>query len=157
VLFTDNMQRYVYVQDVQVCSSSRLTPPFASRSPSSHSLLYLPIPLFTYLENQLLLLVVRIPIHSCPWFVINCSPLAASPPQGTSLLHIYIDNINNISRLVWYIYNCKRAYGLGSQCRPNECLFWVWETPGGRDFWVGEGPDGQDGEMQGSVYEQPKG
>ncbi len=29
---------------------------------------------------------------------------------------------------------CKRAYGLGSQCRPNECLFWVWETPGGRDF-----------------------
>jgi hypothetical protein len=29
---------------------------------------------------------------------------------------------------------CKREYGLGSQCRPNECLFWVWETPGGRDF-----------------------
>jgi hypothetical protein len=27
---------------------------------------------------------------------------------------------------------------LGSQCRPNECLFWVWETPGGRDFgWGG--------------------
>jgi hypothetical protein len=34
--------------------------------------------------------------------------------------------------------NCKRAYGLGSQCRPNECLFWVWETPGGLDFgWGG--------------------
>jgi hypothetical protein len=31
-----------------------------------------------------------------------------------------------------YTY-CKRAYGLGSQCRPNECLFWVWETPGG---WI---------------------
>jgi hypothetical protein len=29
---------------------------------------------------------------------------------------------------------CKRAYGLGSQCRPNERLFRVWETPGGRDF-----------------------
>ncbi len=35
--------------------------------------------LFTYLENRLLLLVVRIPIHSCPWFAINSSPLAASP------------------------------------------------------------------------------
>jgi hypothetical protein len=36
-------------------------------------------PLFTYLENQLLFFMVRIPIHSCPWFAINCSPLAASP------------------------------------------------------------------------------
>ncbi len=35
--------------------------------------------------------------------------------------------------------NCKRAYGLGSQCRPNECLFWVWETPGGQDFGWGRG------------------
>ncbi len=27
---------------------------------------------------------------------------------------------------------------MGSQCRPNECLFWVWETPGGRDLgWGG--------------------
>jgi hypothetical protein len=34
---------------------------------------------FTYLEILLLLLVVRIPIHSCPWFAINCSPLAVSP------------------------------------------------------------------------------
>ncbi len=30
-------------------------------------------------------------------------------------------------------------------------------NPGGSGFWVGKGPDGQDGEMQGSVYEQPKG
>ncbi len=29
-------------------------------------------------------------------------------------------------------------------------------NPGGSGFWVGEGPDGQDGEMQRSVYEQPK-
>ncbi len=33
---------------------------------------------------------------------------------------------------------------MGSQCRPNECLFRVWETPGGWDFgwgarWAGEG------------------
>ncbi len=31
------------------------------------------------MENQLLLLVMQIPIHSCPWFAITCSPLAASP------------------------------------------------------------------------------
>ncbi len=36
---------------------------------------------------------------------------------------------------------------MGSQCRPNECLFWVLETPGGRDFrqgagWAGEGNAG---------------
>jgi hypothetical protein len=36
-------------------------------------------PLFTYLEILLLLFMVRIPIHSCPWFAINCSPRAASP------------------------------------------------------------------------------
>jgi hypothetical protein len=36
-------------------------------------------PLFTHLENQFFLLVVRIPIHSCPWFAINCSPFAVSP------------------------------------------------------------------------------
>ncbi len=35
--------------------------------------------LFTYLDILLLLLVVHIPIHSCPWFAINYSPLAASP------------------------------------------------------------------------------
>ncbi len=43
---------------------------------------------------------------------------------------------------------------MGSQCQPNECLFRVWEAPGGRDF--GWGPDGQVREMRGSVYEQPK-
>jgi hypothetical protein len=29
--------------------------------------------------------------------------------------------------------NCKQAYGLGSQCRPNECIFGSGKTPGGRD------------------------
>jgi hypothetical protein len=56
-----------------------MTPPFASHCPMGHFLFHLLTPLFTYLENQLLLLMVRIPIHSCPWFSINCSPLAASP------------------------------------------------------------------------------
>jgi hypothetical protein len=42
---------------------------------------------------------------------------------------------------------CKRAYGLGSQCRPNECIFGSGKTPGGRDFgrgatWAGEGNEG---------------
>ncbi len=74
--------------------------------PLSRSPLYLStpltVPLFTYLENQLFLLVVRIPIHSCPWFAINCSPLAASPTPRppTDQVTIYINDINNISRLV---------------------------------------------------------
>jgi hypothetical protein len=54
------------------------------------------------LEILLLLLVVRIPIHSCPWLAINCSPLATSPTQDTPQikLHIYIGHINNISQPV---------------------------------------------------------
>jgi hypothetical protein len=49
---------------------------------------------------------------------------------------------------------CKRAYRLGSQCRPNECLFGSGKPQGvGISGW---GPDGQVREIQGSVYEQPK-
>jgi hypothetical protein len=78
MLFADKMQRYIYIkctsmQQFQVnpslCFPLPIIPiPFIFANPS----------FFTYLENQLLLLVVRIPIHSCPWFAINCSPLAAS-------------------------------------------------------------------------------
>ncbi len=50
--------------------------------------------------------------------------------------------------------NCKRAYGLGSQCRPNECLFESGKPQG--VGISGRGPDGQVREIQGSVYEQPK-
>ncbi len=32
---------------------------------------------------------------------------------------------------------CLRAYGLGSQCRPNLMHIWVRETQGGSGFWVG--------------------
>ncbi len=42
-------------------------------------LLHEPTLLFTYLEILLLMLVAQIPIHSCPRFAVNCSPLAASP------------------------------------------------------------------------------
>ena len=42
--------------------------------------------------------------------------------------------------------HCKRAYGLGSQCRPNECLFGS-DKPRGLGFrvgarWAGEGNEG---------------
>ncbi len=52
------------------------------------------------------------------------------------------------------LHTCKRAYGLGSQCRPNESLFRVWEPQG--VGISGRGPDGQVREIQESVYEQPK-
>jgi hypothetical protein len=40
-----------------------------------HSLL----PALYLLGEPAFLLVVRIPIRSCPWFAINCPPFAASP------------------------------------------------------------------------------
>ncbi len=65
---------YVHNKD-----DSLSTHPLASRSCFILPLSYDSTLLFTYLEILLLLLVVQIPIHSCPWFAINCSPLAASP------------------------------------------------------------------------------
>jgi hypothetical protein len=51
------------------------------------------------------------------------------------------------------IYKCARAYGLGSQCRPNECIFGSRKPRGvgilgGRVYEQGE-------EMGKLVYEQP--
>ncbi len=69
----------MYMYNMYKCAVFMLTPPFTSCYPIP---LYTCQPFFfTYLENQLLLHVVRIPIHSCTWFAINCSPLAASPTQ----------------------------------------------------------------------------
>jgi hypothetical protein len=74
---------------------------------ASYSLLFLlATPYFCYplifylLGEPAFLLVVRMPIHSCPWFAINCPPFAASPTNTPhrSSYNIYIDNINNISR-----------------------------------------------------------
>jgi hypothetical protein len=48
---------------------------------------------------------------------------------------------------------CARAYGSGSQCCPNECIFGL-ENPGGSGFWVG-GYMSQVREMGKLVYEQP--
>ncbi len=68
-----------------ICTHQRwflVNPPLASRSYFSLPLLHDSTPLFTYLEILLLLLGVRIPILSCPWLAVNCSPLAASPTPG---------------------------------------------------------------------------
>jgi hypothetical protein len=32
---------------------------------------------FTYLEIPFLVIVVRMSVHSRPWLIVNCSPLAA--------------------------------------------------------------------------------
>jgi hypothetical protein len=49
------------------------------------------------------------------------------------LQHIY----TGLQRLRGYMnYYCARAYGLGSQCRPNECIFGSGK-PRGLGFRVG--------------------
>jgi hypothetical protein len=69
-----------HMHNIQAHNSSLANPsPCFPLLPQFCSLLYGLTSLFTYLENQLLLLGMQIPIHSCPWFAINCSPLAASP------------------------------------------------------------------------------
>ncbi len=100
MLFVDNIQRHIYMG----CKGVQLSWWPLPLLPAVPFPLHLLTPLFTYLENQLLLLMVRIPIHSCPWFAINCSPLPASPTprHPTIKLHIYIDDINHISCPVWY-------------------------------------------------------
>jgi hypothetical protein len=62
-----------------------------------------PVTLLSYLLGEpAFLLVVRIPIHSSPWFAINCPPFATSPnlshPTDQVTIFTYIDDINNISR-----------------------------------------------------------
>jgi hypothetical protein len=57
-----------------------LTPPLAPHCPlfllATPHLCY---PLFYLFGEPAILLLARIPIHSCPWLAINCSPLATSP------------------------------------------------------------------------------
>ncbi len=73
-----HMHRYISIQQFFSQSSplfpalALILPPFIWLNPS-----------FYLLGEPVLLLVMRIPIHSCPWFAIkfaiNCSPLATSP------------------------------------------------------------------------------
>ncbi len=69
-----HLHRHMYTHG-DYLSTHPMLPGLTSVCPFSYN----STPLFTYLEILPLLLMVRIPIHSCPWFAINCSPLAASP------------------------------------------------------------------------------
>jgi hypothetical protein len=80
MLFADNvyeinMHRCIYTQQQRFL----VNPPPCFRPCFILPLLRDPTLLFTYLEILLLLLMARIPIHSCPWFAINRSPIAAPP------------------------------------------------------------------------------
>ncbi len=82
-----HLHRHMYTRD-----HSLPTQPLLLSLTSACPFLYTPTPLFTYLEILLLLLMVQIPIHSCPWFAINCSPLAVSstprhPTDQVTYLH----------------------------------------------------------------------
>jgi hypothetical protein len=68
------MNRCVHVTLTISCQPTPLLPSLLHLSPLHELTL-----LFTYLEILLLLLVVRMPIHSCPWLAINSSPLVVSP------------------------------------------------------------------------------
>ncbi len=64
------------------------------------------------------------------WFMVEANPTAyrSEISQWKHMWEVlYLQYMNMDPK-------CKRAYGLGSSCRPNECLFRVWETLGGRDF-----------------------
>ncbi len=76
LLFADNTQGHFVHMQIYITAfllmSARPLPPLAPSIPLSPSFVF-PV---TYLEIPLLLLVVRISIHSRPWLAINCSPLA---------------------------------------------------------------------------------
>jgi hypothetical protein len=64
-------------------------------------------PLFYLLGEPAFLLMVRIPIHSCPWFVINCPPFAASPtlPHPVDQVTIFTETTSTTSAiLIWHKY-----------------------------------------------------
>ncbi len=55
-------------------------------------------PFFTYLEIPFLMIVVRMPIHTCPWLVIDCPPLTPYLPLPSQrlpqfMLHVFRDYI----------------------------------------------------------------
>jgi hypothetical protein len=74
----------------------RQPPPFAPPYPSS----------FYTCQPQSLLTWSEFPSTVVPGLLSTAHPLLLHPPQGTPWikLHIYIDDINNISRLVYYKY-----------------------------------------------------
>jgi hypothetical protein len=65
------MYEYIY------SAVSLVDPPLASIFDLLESLLHESTTPNTYLEITFLVIVVQMSIHSCPWLVVNCSPLAA--------------------------------------------------------------------------------
>ncbi len=65
------MHEYIY------SAISLVNPPLLPPLIYSIPLLHESTTPFTYLEIPFLVIMVRISIHSRPWLVINCSPLAA--------------------------------------------------------------------------------
>jgi hypothetical protein len=62
---------------------------------------------FTYLEIPFLVIVVRMSIHTRPWLVIDCSPLAPYPPPPlptAPTVHVTCFQRwhHNISYIVWH-------------------------------------------------------
>ncbi len=85
MLFSDNQHKWI-CKDEYIYSAIPLSnPPFFSHIRfMSLSFAYFTTPL-PYLEIPFLVIVVRISIHSRPWLVVNCSPLAAQPTPKTPM------------------------------------------------------------------------
>jgi hypothetical protein len=65
------MHEYIY------SAVSQVNPPLLPSLIYSIPLLHETTTPFTYLKIPFLVIVVRMSIHSHPWLVVNCSPLAA--------------------------------------------------------------------------------
>ncbi len=77
---------------------------------------------FTYLEIPLLVIVVRMSIHTGPWLVTDCPPLASYPPPPlptAPTVHVtcFQRRHHNISHTVWY-------NKVGPKCI--NCVLWGW-------------------------------
>jgi hypothetical protein len=67
-------------------------------------------------------------------------------------MYSLVKRVQGIERMTM-VHRCARACGLGSQCRPNECIF-----GSGKPRGVGISGEGTRGAGEGngeSVYEQP--
>jgi hypothetical protein len=79
---------YIYIHTSTFMNAALLAdPPLLSSLPIFNPLARVNHPFSTYLEILLLVIMVQISIHSHPWLVINCSPLASLPfletPHGS--------------------------------------------------------------------------
>jgi hypothetical protein len=77
MLFADNIYEINMHNEYIYSAVSLVNPPLLPSVIFSIPLLHESTTPFTYLGIPFLVIVVRISIHSRPWLVINCSPLAA--------------------------------------------------------------------------------